>query len=642
VLVLTRNGLPGAKHPLLQSAGMAVLNDGAFTASDANSITSLGMSNKAGQANTAGKFGLGLKSIFHWAEAFFYFSPHLFPEIGQNQAAPSGLLNPWWSSAAGDGRHEDWEQAWRSGSEGDIATFRQFAQQALGGARWFGLWIPLHQPGHLHDGKGEIKPIEQRFPKAELDALLGPAWKVLLAETLPLLRRLQTDRVCELNDRRLRERERFDVGLTAQRMRFGLNGAPTEPCWRQSLTGAIQHGDNAAPACSFTGIEQANGLALLEEIKQQTHWPNQSAIGEDGADRQVPEKAEPHGAVVFTRQRVEGGGTLRVQHAVFLPLGEPEECNCPDNWRYNLYLHGFFFVDSGQRRIQPFDGLPDAITPNQADSELKVIPLWNRTLLREVVAPLVLPSLDAFVEQEPMAVEEIESLVGALRKSETLEPPLPWMCRGQRFVFRLQPGGGVWAHDTWDAENGQPRRWIKLPKPDFAEAELFDLLPNLDRLSQQVVVSVEPKPFLATDKPESPNDDELAQLLSGCRHPHFTTPRNWNGSWSSSRKTPMNANPTPRSWRHWSGSPTGCWSLLCPPTTTCAVCGRTFSSGCPRGCSFNCPLIPRRPTWRSNTHFRPEICRSRYCGRIGVMSAAPANCLGPVCSRFCRRWAGWT
>jgi hypothetical protein len=55
VLVLTRNGLPGAKHPLLQSAGLGVLNDGTFTASDANSITSLGMSKKNGPEGSAGE-----------------------------------------------------------------------------------------------------------------------------------------------------------------------------------------------------------------------------------------------------------------------------------------------------------------------------------------------------------------------------------------------------------------------------------------------------------------------------------------------------------------------------------------------------------------------------------------------------------
>ena len=351
VLVLAKNGLPGAKHPLLQTAGLAVLNDGAFTASDAISITSLGLSNKAGQADTADKFGLGLKSIFHWAEAFFYFSPHTFAEDGEHHAAPCGLLNPWWSQEVLDGRHEDWEQAWQSGSEEDIAAFQQLAKQALGGARWFGLWIPLRQPGHLQDGKGQIKPIEQRFPEAELDALLGQAWQTRLVETLPLLRRLRTVRVCELGDQGLADRGKFDVPSDAQRMRFGLNGAPTEPSWHQSLTGIIQSGGYAVPACSFAGVEQANGLATLEEIKRQKNWPNQTAIGEDGGDLQVPEKAEPHGAVVFTRQRVKGDGALRVHHAVFLPLGEPEECDCPGDWRYNLYLHGFFFVDSGRRPL---------------------------------------------------------------------------------------------------------------------------------------------------------------------------------------------------------------------------------------------------------------------------------------------------
>ena len=514
VLVLARNGLPGAKHPLLQSAGLAVLNDGAFTARDAISITSLGMSNKAGQVGAAGKFGLGLKSIFHWVEAFFYFSPHPFPNAGPNQAAHFDLLNPWWSRERQEGRHGDWEKAWESHREDDFRCFQQLVGRVLHSQRWFGLWIPLRTPNQLREEGQEVKPIEQRFPQANLDELLGQDWSIRLAETIPLLRRLCCVRVGELEGEQLVEKLRLELGPDARRFRFCVDGDDDVPS-PALLRGEVRTGNPPAPFCIFAGQERKHGDGLLLALKQQPSWPSQTAIEADGSDHQVPEKAEPHGAVVFTRQRVEGGGTLRVQHAVFLPLGEPEECNCPGNWRYNLYLHGFFFVDSGRRRIQPFDGLPDAITPNQADSELKVIQLWNRTLLREVVAPLVLPSLDAFMKQEPMAAEEIESLVGALRKSETLKSLLPWLCRGQRFVFRLQPGGGVWAHDTWDAENGQPRRWIKLPKPDFAEAELFDLLPKLDGLSQQVVVSVEPKPFLATDKPESPNDDELDQLLSG-------------------------------------------------------------------------------------------------------------------------------
>ena len=111
-------------------------------------------------------------------------------------------------------------------------------------------------------------------------------------------------------------------------------------------------------------------------------------------------------------------------------------------WRYNLYLHGFFFVDSGRRGIQPFDELPDDMTPDAVESESQVTQLWNRTLLHELVAPLVLPSLDAFVKQERMESTEVEALVRSLGKSGTLIKLTDWMCDGQRFeVFFLHLAG---------------------------------------------------------------------------------------------------------------------------------------------------------------------------------------------------------
>lgn len=522
VLVLARNGLSGASHPLLQTAGLAVLNDGAFTVSDAISISSLGMSNKAGQAGAAGKFGLGLKSIFHWAEAFFYFSPHDFTGVGPNQAAPCDLLNPWWSRETRDGRHKDWEDAWSTSRARDLNAFTQLAQQALDGARWFGLWIPLRQQGHLRDGNGEIKPIEQRFPNADLDDLLGEAWKIRLAETLPLLRRLQIVRVCELIGQALAERARFEVMAGAQRIRFGLNGSANAASPRpEELAGAIRLGSDGTTALKFAGFEHLNGFALLQKIKEQRHWPNQTGIGSDGAERQDSEKAEPHGAVLFTRQPANGEGSLRVQHAVFLPLGEPEDTACDSQWRYSLYLHGFFFVDSGRRHIQPFNDLPADMTSEHADSESKVIKLWNRTLLHEVVAPLVLPSLDAFAKQEQMPADEVETLVGALRKSDILKPLLPWMCRGQRFVYRLLSNGGAWERDTWQAGGDPQRRWVVLPQPNFSEHELVKLLPALGSLCAQATVSFDAKPCLADGKPAQPTDSELAALLEGVQVTSF-------------------------------------------------------------------------------------------------------------------------
>jgi len=78
MVLLLAPGIPNSRHVLLQAPGLCLLNDGDFTAGDAISISSYGSSNRGSQSATVGRFGLGLKSIFHWAEAFFYFSPAQF------------------------------------------------------------------------------------------------------------------------------------------------------------------------------------------------------------------------------------------------------------------------------------------------------------------------------------------------------------------------------------------------------------------------------------------------------------------------------------------------------------------------------------------------------------------------------------
>jgi hypothetical protein len=131
--------------------------------------------------------------------------------------------------------------------------------------------------------------------------------------------------------------------------------------------------------------------------------------------------------------------------------------------------------------------------------------------MRGVVVPLVLPSLDAFARQEQMRTDEVESLVRALAKSETLRKD--WMCCGQRFIYRLGREGGRWARETWEITDESAPRWLELPVPDFPEVELFGLLPTLAHLCGEVAVSLAGKPRLVEDNPEHPSDEELAELL---------------------------------------------------------------------------------------------------------------------------------
>ncbi|WCJ60905.1 hypothetical protein NXS98_07230 [Fontisphaera persica] len=162
VIVLSDIGLPGSRHPLLKAPGLAVLNNGAFTLSDAISITSLGMSNKAGQGGAAGKFGLGLKSIFHWAEAFLLFVFNFSPR-GRDERICLRFAESMGSREANKCRHRDWEEAWEKEQESDIVAFKELAERGLGVKRWFGLWIPLRQPDHLRDSQGKSSPSSTAF-----------------------------------------------------------------------------------------------------------------------------------------------------------------------------------------------------------------------------------------------------------------------------------------------------------------------------------------------------------------------------------------------------------------------------------------------------------------------------------------------
>ena len=68
----THPGFPDASNPLLKSSGLWCFNDGEFKESDVEDLRSFGINSKAGDASAIGKFGLGMKSVFHLCEAMFY------------------------------------------------------------------------------------------------------------------------------------------------------------------------------------------------------------------------------------------------------------------------------------------------------------------------------------------------------------------------------------------------------------------------------------------------------------------------------------------------------------------------------------------------------------------------------------------
>ena len=142
------SGLLNAKHPLLRSPALYIINDGPFESHDEQNIKRFGENSKSLDTGKIGKFGLGLKSLFHLCEAFFYFFTI------EKKGKPSlrrGFLNPW-SSGDEDDIHGDWDRL----DHEDMLTVFSELSPLIGQSHCFSLWIPLRQKSQL-DGNQPIQ-----------------------------------------------------------------------------------------------------------------------------------------------------------------------------------------------------------------------------------------------------------------------------------------------------------------------------------------------------------------------------------------------------------------------------------------------------------------------------------------------------
>jgi hypothetical protein len=95
------SGISEAEHPLLKGPALYFINNGNFKDSDNKAIRSFGLNSKAIEQSSIGKFGLGMKSVFHFCEAFFFLAKNKEREFSE-------ILNPWSGDEQFSTLHKDW------------------------------------------------------------------------------------------------------------------------------------------------------------------------------------------------------------------------------------------------------------------------------------------------------------------------------------------------------------------------------------------------------------------------------------------------------------------------------------------------------------------------------------------------------
>ena len=291
-------GLPDAGHPLLRGPAIFAVNDGKFDpVKDARAIRSLGLNYKSEDRTKIGRFGLGLKSVFHLCEAFLYFAS---PWPGEPSDKRNRQLNPWSGPDGEPHYHDDWQDP----TEPDILAVRKHLGNLLATSDWFCVWIPLRTEQHCVN----VDPIIEWYPgdKDELPRdVFGTNrahFAVELGQLLPMFRHLREIN-CWLPWQGNGETPAVAVKLwnESQQIQFDdLDEHSSESAWHGGVAIAyspIDGSNQEQHSLLFSGHERK--VSELLTLQDRRAWPK-TATCTTTSVRRVKEKAEPHSAVCFT------------------------------------------------------------------------------------------------------------------------------------------------------------------------------------------------------------------------------------------------------------------------------------------------------------------------------------------------------
>ncbi|MCX6855348.1 MAG: hypothetical protein NTV80_10640, partial [Verrucomicrobia bacterium] len=392
----------GFENPLLRGPALIVINNGPFTIRDRNGLMRMGMGSKAGDSDRIGRFGLGMKAVFHVSEAFFFLESEGEQELRE-------LFCPWlppqYESWAIVDDHQDWSRITNAVKE-----------MAPDFSKWFAVWIPLRRKElvtndnpivNAHPGDSETCPgsLIQAFNHQT------PS----LGEVLIFLRNL--------------ERVSFHDGM--------------------ALHEFIHRRDEkrVSPQTKYYRHDTAENAVLVEGWKTKPAWPKVFEITDTG-ERSVPDKAKWEASVAISVSKPTGGGSVRLFWNVFLPVGNKPafEAKLPSlGWNLNVFLHGYFFLSEDRTTVYGADdGFQSA-----SDGDPKGIKIaWNKALATSPngLLPLIPSALQSAFSGENFSDVQIQEVIACLTGSGWFKIYRKYICQTHSFARLLTNETWAWQH----------------------------------------------------------------------------------------------------------------------------------------------------------------------------------------------------
>ena len=486
-------GFSEASHPLLHGPGLWFFNDGEFKTSDADALRSFGINSKAGDAGVIGKFGLGMKSVFHLCEALFYVAWD-----GSNLHREG--LTPW--KHDGHNTHPEWDET----TLADWDALKSLGLDLVNDQEqsWFLLWLPLRMKQHLQNRSGEeTGAIISRFPgddpSGELDFLDNSALPRNVAEMLPLLRHLER---VEYKG----TRNPFVLDLSSGGRLIG------DSSYEGSDGEVLKEGQSTLLAFSGRRTESTDGW--FASAKAREEWPRVWYRDELGREHLAIDKAVPEAAVLFCADFASKPSShLHLHWAVFLPAEEGAQTVSAEgcDLGHSIILHGQFFLDAGRKNIHGLTVLHQeaAEVGDARIDESTLRTAWNQKLTQDVLLPLVLPTLARYTTQLKLSTSECSHLTAAIANTDWFKIFKSYICRNCCWVRSLTCD----SEPSWRLVEGETRNRLRPlpPPPGSAPGRPWVVFPGL---ATSNLVPYDAHALSLWDQPRQWQETELENLLS--------------------------------------------------------------------------------------------------------------------------------
>ncbi len=496
-------GMSNSCHPLLKCPAMLAANDGEFLATHKDKIHRIGTGSKVDDAKSIGKFGLGMKSIFHLCEAYFYIA-------SPNQPASNGfplvdVLNPWSDTK----KHPSWEENFNEDAKKQLinATSEWLKEMK----HWFCLWIPLRNRSILENEK----PLVQRFP--QFNDIQTEASEQLISGMMPLLRNVKNVSFSKFNDAWLSE---FTISF-AENIEQCIGPERPELLKPGSIKDLDTHlkCESSGLKVTVIGTEKLLNGKIYQNFRNQDGWPNRSIITEEYELEIVPEEHVPHTGAFWVHSPVIDGqkGKLQILPAVFLPLQEPfDERNLEISCNIQLLLHGCFFLDSGRKHIKlkrEGYGHDSNIDENPVQIE------WNKALLNNGVFPNVLPTFERFIKKIQFNHDEIKKITQSICYTSFFSDKenREIICKDRKWVAKLTVDGPCWLLLKKDESI------LRIPDSDDLNLP-FKIFPDLVNICKRENVTFQGWPSLCAEYNQVSWGEKLNELVKGLCRQNISSP----------------------------------------------------------------------------------------------------------------------